>query len=138
MVTCGTTFSCLVCITHFFMRAQEGQQGNPEFWLANTSIVPLSQANFGKAWSLVPRSEVGVADALWRSHCLGLGLLAWQPGYKTKPRPLVRFPGFFLVGVKCRKTTYSLPEFMNFKLVGKTILVVNIKFGPFLGHPLSQ
>ena len=28
------------------------------------------------------------------------------------------------------------PEFMNFKLFGKTILVVNI--GLFLGHPLSQ
>ena len=26
---------------------------------------------------------------------------------------------------------------MNFKLSGKTILVVNIKFGLFLGHPLS-
>ena len=32
----------------------------------------------------------------------------------------------------------SLPEFMNFKLFGKTILVVHIKFGLFLGHPLSQ
>ena len=33
---------------------------------------------------------------------------------------------------------YSLPEFMNFKLFGKTISVVNIKLGLFLGHPLSQ
>ena len=32
----------------------------------------------------------------------------------------------------------SLAEFMNFKLLVKTILVVNIKFGLFLGHPLSQ
>ena len=33
----------------------------------------------------------------------------------------------------------SLAEtFMNFKLFGKTILVVNIKFGLFLGHPLSK
>ena len=32
----------------------------------------------------------------------------------------------------------SLPEFMNFNLFGKTILVVNVKFGLFLGHPLSQ
>ena len=33
----------------------------------------------------------------------------------------------------------SLPEFMNFKPFGKTILVVNLKFGLFLGgHPLSQ
>ena len=32
----------------------------------------------------------------------------------------------------------SLPEFMNFKLFGKTILVVNIKFELFLGHPLSK
>ena len=32
----------------------------------------------------------------------------------------------------------SLPQFMNFKLFGKTILVVNIKFGLFLGHPLSK
>ena len=32
----------------------------------------------------------------------------------------------------------SLPEFMNFKLFGKTILVVNIKFGLSLGHPLRQ
>ena len=29
----------------------------------------------------------------------------------------------------------SLPEFMHFKLFGKTVLVVNIGF---LGHPLSQ
>ena len=33
---------------------------------------------------------------------------------------------------------FSLPEFMNFKLFGKTILVVNIKFELFLGHPLSK
>ena len=32
----------------------------------------------------------------------------------------------------------QLPEFMNFKLFGKTILVVNVKFGLFLGHPRSQ
>ena len=32
----------------------------------------------------------------------------------------------------------SLPEFMNFKLFGKTILVVNLKFRLFLGHPLRQ
>ena len=32
----------------------------------------------------------------------------------------------------------SLPEFMNFKLFGKTILEVIIKFGLLLGHPLSQ
>ena len=32
----------------------------------------------------------------------------------------------------------SLPEFMNFKLFGKTVLVVNIKFGLFLGHPLGK
>ena len=33
---------------------------------------------------------------------------------------------------------HSLPEFMNFKLFGKTILVVNIQFELFLGHPLSK
>ena len=32
----------------------------------------------------------------------------------------------------------SLPEFMNLNLLGKTILVVNIKFGLCSGHPLSQ
>ena len=32
----------------------------------------------------------------------------------------------------------SLPELMNFKLFGKTVLVENAKFGFFLGHPLSQ
>ena len=32
----------------------------------------------------------------------------------------------------------SLPEFMNFRLFGKTILVKNIQFGLFLGHPLSR
>ena len=32
----------------------------------------------------------------------------------------------------------SLPEFMNSKLFGKTILVVNKRFGHFLGRPLSQ
>ena len=33
---------------------------------------------------------------------------------------------------------FSLPEFMNFKLFGKTILVGNLKFELLLGHPLSQ
>ena len=33
---------------------------------------------------------------------------------------------------------HSLPEFMNFKLFGKTILVVIIKFQLFLGHPASD
>ena len=32
----------------------------------------------------------------------------------------------------------SVPEFTNFKLFGKTILVVNLKFRLFLGHPLRQ
>ena len=32
----------------------------------------------------------------------------------------------------------SFSEFMNLKLVGKTTLEVNIKFGLFLGHPLSK
>ena len=32
----------------------------------------------------------------------------------------------------------SLPEFMNFKLFGKTILVENKKFGLFFCHPLSK
>ena len=32
----------------------------------------------------------------------------------------------------------SLPEFMNFNLFGKTLLVVNIEFGLFLGQPLSK
>ena len=32
----------------------------------------------------------------------------------------------------------SLPEFMNLKLFGKTILVVNIKFELLWGHPLSK
>ena len=35
-------------------------------------------------------------------------------------------------------TPTSLPEFMNFKLFGRTILVGNIKFGLFLGHPLGK
>ena len=41
--------------------------------------------------------------------------------------------------MKGRDAEYiSLPEFMNFKLFGKTTLVVNIKFELFLGHPLSK
>ena len=36
------------------------------------------------------------------------------------------------------KHANSLPDFMNFRLFGKTILVVNLKFGRFLGHPLSK
>ena len=35
-------------------------------------------------------------------------------------------------------TGISLPEFMNFELFGKTILVVNINFELFLVHPLSK
>ena len=37
-----------------------------------------------------------------------------------------------------KDSLYSLPEFMNFKLFGNTVLVVKIKFGLFLGHLLSQ
>ena len=33
---------------------------------------------------------------------------------------------------------YSVPEFMNFKLFGKTVLVENKRFGFFLGHLRSQ
>ena len=33
----------------------------------------------------------------------------------------------------CGSSIFSLPEFMNFQLFGKTILVVNIKFGLFWG-----
>ena len=32
----------------------------------------------------------------------------------------------------------SLPEFMSFKLFGRTILVVQKKFGLFGGHPLGS
>ena len=44
------------------------------------------------------------------------------------------------LGFRCFEGTSfgSLSEFMNFKLFGKTILVVNIKFELFLGHPLSK
>ena len=35
-------------------------------------------------------------------------------------------------------SSFSLPEFLNFELFGRTILVANIKFVLFLGHPLSQ
>ena len=31
-----------------------------------------------------------------------------------------------------------LPEFMNFKLLGKTLLVIHIQFELFLGRPLSK
>ena len=34
--------------------------------------------------------------------------------------------------------TFSLPEFMNFKLFGKTVLVVNVKFGLFVGPSTQQ
>ena len=38
-----------------------------------------------------------------------------------------------------RPALVSLPEFMNFKLFGKTILVVNIKFGLFWAiHSASE
>ena len=50
------------------------------------------------------------------------------------PLPVPFFPregGHFL-------GTNSLPEFMNFKLFWRTILVVDMKFGLFLGHPLRQ
>ena len=42
--------------------------------------------------------------------------------------------------VQGKYTGYSLSEFMNFKLFGKTILVVNIKFGYFFGaiHSASE
>ena len=52
----------------------------------------------------------------------------------------VFFPVFFLPQTKSvlGLTNISLPEFMNFKLFGKTILVVNITCKLFLNHPLSQ
>ena len=58
-----------------------------------------------------------------------------QEGHNQKEGPTVAWvqePSY------CVWAVSSLPEFMNFKLFGKTILVVNIKFGLFLGHPLSQ
>ena len=53
--------------------------------------------------------------------------------------PNADFPRYAMVSPLHRTDALSsLPEFMNFKLFGKTILVVNIKFGLFFGHPLSQ
>ena len=53
-----------------------------------------------------------------------------------------RFP----MGQSVGRSVSSLPELMNFKLLGKTVLVVDIKtilvveikFGHLLGHPLSR
>ena len=39
---------------------------------------------------------------------------------------------------KTKDSVDSLPNFINLMLFGKTILVVNIKFELFLGHPLSE
>ena len=42
-------------------------------------------------------------------------------------------------GASCWFSICSLPEFMNFKLFGKTILVVDIKFGLFWAiHSASE
>ena len=57
------------------------------------------------------------------------GLSSTRHGPGSVPRDVLVVPLF-------RKQT--LPEFMNFKLFGKTILVVNLKFRLFLGHPLRQ
>ena len=51
---------------------------------------------------------------------------------------LVSVESEFGVAIAWAQGVDSLPEFMIFKLVGKTILVVNIKFELFLGYPLRK
>ena len=96
----------------------------------------------------------GIGLLLWRPkvafpgapRCLGSGnfshLRAPSPGWnqsgawRIEPMAADRCPEAF--GCLTRTRDISLPEFMNFKLFGKTILVVNKKFGLFWGHPLSR
>ena len=47
--------------------------------------------------------------------------------------------GFLAVSVACiGNSKISLPEFLDFKLFGKTSLVVHKKFGLFLADPLRK
>ena len=70
---------------------------------------------------------------------------------KGAPEMLVRRDGSLApkgqrgrVGLQCKcilpkfDWIFSLPELMNFELLGKTSVVVNIKFELFAGHPLSK
>ena len=57
------------------------------------------------------------------------GLWPWNSGAWTQKRASVQLVVLAWV--------FSLPEFMSFKLFGKTISVVNI-YLDFLGHPLSK
>ena len=64
----------------------------------------------------------------------------WDPHPPSHAAEALPGPNHFAQGWSCFwfQSANSLPEFMNFKLFGKTILVVHLKFELFLGHPLSK
>ena len=64
-------------------------------------------------WGELGRTGAQVGD--WERHGEEVALSAVSPVVKT-----------------------SLPEFLRFKLFGKTILVLNNKFGALLAHPFKN
>ena len=114
-------------------------------WLRTTGI-PFWWGLVHSPPILEPILVVGLGCSLGIRFGYTLGLHPWEMAqngpkqhFRDKSKPKW---GHFTVGVISGRNTrtlrISLPEFMNFKLFGKTILVANIKFGLFLGHPLSR
>ena len=68
-------------------------------------------------------------DSMGEPH--GIALASQQS--ETTTRQLDASPNLGTGGA-----LFSLPEFMNFKLFGKTSLVVKIQLGLFLGHPATE
>ena len=95
---------------------------------------PQKVVNFLQGGSTATKAKV-------RKSRVSPPLLAWRISFYGSEVPVLplgqssRTPPLF--GSRCFDLCHSLPEFMNFKLFGKTILVVNIQFGLFLG-PSTQ
>ena len=64
--------------------------------------------------------------------------LLWLGGSPTKTDYREEKTGYQLILTSLLEDLVFPPEFMNFKLFGQTILVVNLKFEFFFGHPLSK
>ena len=110
-------------------------------WVAFATRAQLALFSAERTGSASERFLPLLAGAGFVLHCYWVGSSDFQLFgksswvFNTKPTK----SGYNCLQSRYGNTTVdSLPEFMNFKLFGKTILVAILKFEPFLGHPLSQ
>ena len=100
---------------------------------------------WGGGWHSVMAPEAGISLPLcpstsWRTPPSPASLSKKSSGQGNTAVSSFRGLRFGLgcVGFSAKLRRKPLPQFMSFKLFGKTVLMVNIKFGLFLGHPLSK